>query len=82
MKKTTTIAAIFGCLFFMSSCDPQPNDSETVIIKENSTEEPVIIEEDNTNNEPAKEEGVDIELGTNDEGEVDVNVEGRIKDDN
>lgn len=80
MRKITTIAAFFCGLFILTSCDPQPQDSETVIIKENSTKEPVVVEEDNTDTDQ-KEEGVDIELGTNDEGKVDVNVKGRIEDD-
>lgn len=80
MKKTTTIVAIFCSLFIWTSCDPQPQDSETVIIKENSTEEPIVVEEDNTNTDQ-KEEGIDIQLGTDENGEVDVNVEGRIEDD-
>lgn len=82
MKKVTTLAAAFCGIFILSSCDPQPKDSETVIIKENTTKEPIVVEENiNDNAGQTEEEGFDIELGTNEEGEVDVNVKGRVRDD-
>lgn len=81
MKKVTTIAAIFCGAFLLTSCDPQPKDTETVIIKENSTKEPVVIEKEQPKQVEEKD-GIDVELGTKDDGNVDVKVKGSIKDDN
>lgn len=79
--KTIKIMAAFVCgIALFASCtqetgggEDRGTDKETIIIKEETKETPVVVEED--------KEGLDVKIGTNKDGNVDVEVEGKVNKD-